>query len=86
MIGGDSKSRVVCPHCHVHEHIGAHTHTHLHIFTQYVHPSTQHIKNEISSSPMVGVRKLKINPQSSKIDRRKDKRKDIFFGVDNELL
>jgi hypothetical protein len=36
-------------------------------------------KNKISSSPMgVGVGKSKINPQFSKIDRRKDK-KGYFF-------
>ena len=40
MIGGDSKSRVVWPHCHA----GPHTQTPSHIFTQYVHPSMQHTK------------------------------------------
>ena len=52
MIGGDSKSRVVYPHCHVYEHAGTHTHTQMHMFTQYIHSSTQHTRNEISSSPM----------------------------------
>ena len=80
MTGDDSKSRVVRPHCHVHEYAGAHTHTHTHthictclhnMFT----PAHNTLKNKISSSPMgVGVGKYKINPQSSKIDRRKEKK------------
>ena len=85
MIGGDSKSRVVRPICHVQVHAGAHTHTHTfaHVYT-ICSPQTQHIKNEILSSPMgVGVRKYKINSQSSKIDRWEDKTKDIFSDVDS---
>ena len=46
-----------------------HTHTYFHMFTQYVHPSTQCIRNKVLSNPMgVGVGKHKINPQSRKID------------------
>ena len=91
MISGDFKSRVVRPIFHVHEYARAHTytHTHLHMFTQYVHPSTQHTKNEISLSPIVvEVGKYKINPQSSKIDRRKDLLKNIyiFFSIVDTMV
>ena len=46
MIGRDSKSRVVRPHCHVHEHAGEHTHTHTfaHVYTICSPQHTQHIK------------------------------------------
>ena len=38
-----------------------HTHTHLHMFTKYVHPNTQHTRNEILFSPMgIEVEKHKI--------------------------
>ena len=85
MIGGDSKSRVVCPHCHVHEHVGAHTHicSCLHNIFTLAHNT---LKNEILSSPMgVRVGKYKINPQSSKIDRRKEKKR-YFSDVDNGYI
>jgi hypothetical protein len=51
------------------------------MFTQYVHPSPQHTKKRDFIEPMgVGVGKYKINPQSSKIDRRKNKTKiKIYF-------
>ena len=81
MIGDDSKSSVVRPHCHVHKHARAHTHTHIctclhNMFT----PTHNTLKNEILSSPMgVGVGKHKINPQYRKIDRRKEK--NNFFSA-----
>ena len=80
-IGDQSHLIVVRPICHVHEHAGAHTHTHLHMFTQYVHPSPQHTKKRDFIEPMgVGVGKYKINPQSSKIDRRKNNTKiKLYF-------
>ncbi len=34
----------------------------------------------------VGVGKYKISPQSSKIDRRKEKKNDIFSGVDTYYI
>ena len=82
MIGGDSKSHVVRPHCHVYKHAKAHTHTHIcTCLYNMITPAHNTLKSKISSSPMgVEVGKYKINPQSSKIDRRKDKTKiNIFF-------
>ena len=52
MISGDSKSCVVHPHYNVQEHAGAHTH--LHMFTQYVHPCTEHTKKRDFVKPNGG--------------------------------
>ena len=51
MIGGDFKSRVSPPYCHIHRYVGAHTHTHMHVFYNMFTSHTSKT-SEIPSSPL----------------------------------